>query len=349
MHDALEDVRPRSMPPAAAPAAALRVVVLGAGGIGGYFGGALAQRGHAVTLLARGEHLAAIRARGLELRTPAGAEASARVRVPATDDAAALPNADLVLVAVKSYSLHEIAPAAALLAARGATVLPLLNGIDAADRLAEGGVPRTALLGGVAVVSAAKTAPGIIERRSAFQRVIVGRFGSPAIPNSTAHVADDAVDELPLGYRRVARIVQAFRDAGVDTHVSPRIDVELWHKLAFLASMAAACGLARRDVGTVRRAPLGRLLIARAVAEIAAVGRAHGVALDPDLTAQTVATIEALPDAMRPSFLLDIERGGPTELDVLSGAVSRLGQRYGVPTPIHDTAVAALSAVTVDR
>ena len=113
--------------------------------------------------------------------------------------------------------------------------------------------------------------------------------------------------------------------------------------------MAAACGLARRDVGTVRAAPLGRLLIKRAVAEIAAVGRAHGIALDSDLMAQTVAMLDALPDAMRPSFLLDLEHGGPTELDVLSGAVSRLGQRYGVPTPVHDTAVAAFGAATADR
>ncbi|GJG86721.1 2-dehydropantoate 2-reductase [Gemmatimonadetes bacterium T265] len=326
-------------PDTAGTAAPLRVVVLGAGGIGGYFGGVLARAGQDVTLLARGEHLAAIQAHGLELRTPAeeaGATTAARVRVRATSDPAALPDADLVLVAVKSYSLHEVAPAAARLAARGATVLPLLNGVDAADRLAEAGVPRAALLGGVTVISAARVAPGVVERRSAFQRVVVGRFAAAAAPP-----ADD-----PLGDRRVADIVRAFHDAGVEARVSPRIDVELWNKLAFLASMAAACGLARQDVGTVRRAPLGRLLIERAVAEIAAVGRAHGVALDPDVTAQTVAAIDALPDAMRPSFLLDLAHGGPTELDVLSGAVGRLGRQYGVPTPVHDTAVAALGAAT---
>lgn len=343
-------------------AAALRVVVLGAGGVGGYFGGALARAGHDVTLLARGEHLAAIRARGLELRTPPGvggapaAEASVHVRVGATDDPSALPDADLVLVAVKSYSLPEVAPAAARLAARGATVLPLLNGVDAADRLAEAGVPRRALLGGVTVVSAAKVAPGVVERRSAFQRVVVGRFGPPTAASDAPPAADGALgvspsgdhpfDNIPLGERRITRIVQAFRDAGADARVSPRIDVELWHKLVFLALLAAACGLARQDVGAVRRAPLGRLLVERAVAEVAAVGRAHGVALDPDIEAQTVAAIDALPDAMRPSFLLDLEHGGPTELEVLSGAVSRLGRRYGVPTPVHDTAVAALGAAT---
>jgi 2-dehydropantoate 2-reductase len=309
---------------------ALRVVVLGAGGVGGYYGGELARAGNHVTLLARGDHLAAIRARGLELRSPGDAEPTL-VPVNATDDAGALPDADLVLVTVKSYSLDEVAPAAARLARAGATVLPLLNGVDAADRLADAGVPRDALLGGVTVISAARIAPGVIERRSKFQRVIVGRLrdgmGRPEVA-------------------RVTRIVQAFLDAGIEARASAQIEVELWNKLIFLAAMAAVCGLARRDVGAVRRAPLGRHLIERAVAEIVAVARAHGVPVDADITAETVGAIEALPDTMRPSLLLDVERGGPTELDVLSGAVSRLGRKHGIPTPVHDTAVAAIGAAT---
>lgn len=322
-------------------AGALRVVVLGAGGVGGYFGGVLARAGHQVTLLARGDHLAAIRARGLELRTPGDGAPPAVAYLEANDDAGALPEADLVVVAVKSYSLDEVAPAAARLAAAGATVLPLLNGVEAADRLADGGVPRAALLGGVTLISAARVAPGVIERRSAFQRVVVGRFGEHA---ATPGRVSPATVSPATAAERVSRIVQAFREAGVDAHVSSRIEVELWHKLAFLASMAAACGLARRAVGAVRDAPFGRLLIERAVAEIVAVGRAHGVAMDPDIGAHTVAAIGALPAEMRPSFLADLERGGPTELDVLSGAVSRFGRRYGVPTPVHDTAIAALGA-----
>ena len=347
-------MHPRTAPDPAplAPAPPLRVVVLGAGGVGGYFGGVLARAGHHVTLLARGDHLAAIRTHGLELRTPPDGEGApggpprppthVRVSLGATDDAGALPPADLVLVAVKSYSLREVAPAAARLAAGGATVLPLLNGVDAADHLAAEGVPRTALLGGATVISAAKVAPGVVERRSAVQRVVVGRFGAaaPAGPATDGPAVPD-----PSGDPDVGRIVRAFQGAGVDARATAHIVVELWHKLAFLAPMAAACGLARADVGTVCAAPLGHLLVERAVAEVVAVARAHGVAVDPELAAQTVAAITALPGAMRPSLLLDLERGGPTEIDVLSGAVSRLGRHYGVPTPVHDTAVAALSTV----
>ncbi|MDQ6872731.1 MAG: ketopantoate reductase family protein [Gemmatimonadota bacterium] len=326
----------------------LRVVALGAGAVGGYFGGALAHAGHKVTMLARGENLAAIRARGLELRVSASAmnaqsgapplAQSILAPVNATDDLDALPEADLVLVTVKSYSLHEVARAAVRLAEGGAMVVPLLNGIDAADRLAALGVPRSALLGGVTVISVAKIGPGIIERRSAFQRVVIGQLDGSAGSGSDAN--ESGVVE------RINRIVAAFQDAGVEARVSPQIDVELWHKLIFLASMAAACGLARRDVGAVRAAPLGHILIGRAVAEIVAVARAHGVGVDANIAEQTIATIEALPAAMRPSFLADVERGGPTELDVLSGAVSRLGRKYGIPTPVHDTAVAALGAAT---
>src|SRR3712207_9045583 len=109
--------------------------------------------------------------------------------------------------------------------------------------------------------------------------------------------------------------------------------------------MAAACSLARTTVGRVRTAPLGRQLIERGIAELVAVGRAAGVALADDEVARTVAAIDALPSSMRPSFLADLERGGPTELDVLSGTASRLGRLYGVDTPVHDTAVDRKSVV----
>jgi 2-dehydropantoate 2-reductase len=323
----------------------LRVVVIGAGGVGGYFGGILARSGHHVTLLARGEHLRTILSRGLELRTPTaedtiGTVAVEIVPVRATDDADALPVADLVIVAVKSYSLLDIAPAVQRLALLGGAVLPLLNGVDAADRLAGSGVRRDALLGGTTVISVARAAPGVIVRRSPFQRITLGQ-----LRGGRSRDEQHGTTESPTSMPRIVRIANAFRQAGVETKISAHIEVELWHKLIFLAAMAAACGMARQDVGTVRKAPLGPLLIERAVTEIVAVARANGIPVDPGIAAQSIAAIDALPAAMRPSFLLDLERGGPTELDILSGAVSRLGRELGVPTPIHDTAVATLGFV----
>ena len=262
-----------------------------------------------------------MRERGLEVRTPEG---TFTAPVAAPDDPAALGRVDFAIVAVKTYSLPEIAPAARLVAEAGADVLPLLNGVDAADRLIAAGVPDARVLGGLTEISVARVAPGVVERRSAFQRVVVGERAG-------------GVSE------RAERIVAAFASAGAEARVSTDITADLWRKLAFISTMAAACGLSRSPVGPVREAPLGHLLIERALAEVLAVGRGLGVALGEEDGAKILGFIDSLPPPIKPSFLLDLESGGPTEIDDLCGAVARLGRRAGVETPVHDTATAALS------
>lgn len=300
----------------------MRIAVLGAGGVGGYYGGALARAGHAVALLARGAHLDALKARGLEVRTP---EERFTVAVEASDDAVSFGERDLAIVAVKTYSLGEIAPAVRLLAASGAAILPLLNGVEAADRLIENGVPESQVLGGLTQVSVLRVGPGVVERKSPFQKVAVGeRAGGPS--------------------ERVRRIVDAFQQAGAEARVSEEILTDLWRKFAFITSTAAACGLSRAPIGAVRDALYGRLLLERAVKEVLAVARARGLRLDDDESSKILSFIDSIGPAIKPSFLVDLERGGPNELDDLSGAVSRLGREAGVETPVHDTATAALSA-----
>lgn len=300
----------------------MNIAILGAGGVGGYYGGILARAGNRVVLLARGAHLEALREQGLEVRTPEG---TFTVAVEAVGDPDALRGIELAVVAVKSYSLAEIAPAARLLAERGAVVLPLLNGVEAADRLIEAGVPGERVLGGLTEISAVRIGPGIVERRSPFQRVVVGERAGGAS-------------------ERAERIAAAFREAGAEARASNDITADLWRKLAFISTMSAACGLARTSIGPVREATLGNLLIERALREVTAVGRALGVALPEDVESKILGFVSGLPGAMKPSFLLDLESGGPTELDDLSGAVSRLGRQAGVETPVHDVATAALSA-----
>lgn len=308
----------------------LRVAIVGAGGVGGWYAGELALAGHDVTVLARGEHLDAMRRDGLEMRA---ADSVRRAHPRVTGGADEIDAVDLVLVAVKAYSMREVSPTIARLAEQGAAVLPLLNGVDAADRLAEQGVRREALLGGLTVISAAKVSPGVIERRSAFQRVTMGALGGKfGAPEAWAP--------------RLERFAAAFRSARIETTISPRIEVDLWNKLAFLATLAAACGLSRSAVGAVRTAPFGALLLERAVREIVAVAAARGIAIGADAADRTLAGIAALPGEMRPSLLLDLERGGPTEIDVLSGAIARMGREHDIPTPIHDTALAAIAAAT---
>jgi len=298
----------------------MRITILGAGGVGGYYGGLLARAGHAVTLLARGAHLAALRERGLEVRTP---EESFTVAVTAAGGLEELGPADLAVVAVKSYSLAEVAPAARHLADQGADVVPLLNGVEAAGRLIASGLPADRVLGGLTEISATRVAPGVVERRSPFQRVVVG--------------------ELAGGLsERAERIAAAFAEAGAKAKASEDITLDLWRKLTFISPMSAACGLARSSVGPVREAPLGRLLIERAVREVVAVGQGRGVALAEEDVTRILSFVDGMAPGLKPSFLLDLEVGGPTELDDLCGAISRLGREAGVDTPVHDVATAAL-------
>ncbi len=301
----------------------MKIAILGAGGVGGYFGGALARVGHEVSMLARGNHLSALKAFGLEVRTP---EETFTVAVAAAGNAEEIGAADLAVVAVKTYSLEEIAPAARFLAERGADVLPLLNGVDAADRLIAAGVPGERVLGGLTEISAARVGPGVVERRSTFQRIVVGeRAGGLS--------------------ERAERIAAVFGEAGAESRASADITADLWRKFTFISSVAAACGLARASIGAVRRAPLGTLLIERAVREVGTVARARGVALTIEDEARILAFAQSLADPLKPSLLVDLEAGRPTEIADLSGAVSRLGREAGVETPVHDVATAALGAV----
>jgi 2-dehydropantoate 2-reductase len=299
----------------------MRIVVLGAGAVGAYYGGQLARAGHAVTCFARGATLSALLDRGLEVRTPEGAF---QARVAATDRQDALGPADFAILAVKSYSLADLAPVVRRCAEQGAAIVPLLNGVETAERLAYLGVPPPAVVGGLTAISVVRVGPGIVERVSPFQIVVVGEFDGP-------------VSE------RVRRIVAAFRDAGADARASDRIGVELWQKFVFITALAAACGLARSPVGPLRADPLGRRLLERAISEVVAVARSRGIALPNNEAERVWGVIAALPPALKPSFLVDLEAGGPTELEILSGAVARFAEQARIPTPIHDTAAVALA------
>ena len=294
----------------------MKVIVLGAGAIGAYYGGQLARAGHEVTLYARGENLAAIRELGLEIKTPEG---STVVRVAATDRVEDLGAADFAILGVKSYSLDSIGPVVKQVAGKDTAIVPFLNGVETTDRLIELGVPRSALLGGVTRISVARVKPGVVERRGAFQSIVVGEL--------EGRVTD-----------RATRIAAAFREAGADSRTSNDIELELWQKFVFIAALAASCGLARSPVGPLREQPLGRRLLQRAVQEVVDVARARGIALAADEAAQTIGAIDALPPGTKPSFLLDVEAGGPTEIAALSGAVSGYAESAGVATPVHDTA-----------
>jgi 2-dehydropantoate 2-reductase len=305
----------------------MKVGIIGAGGIGGYCAGALRRAGVEVRLLARGEHLAAIQARGLEIRSPADRFV---VTVEASSDGDIVRGTDYVIVAVKGYSLDEIGPAAAGAARSGAAIVPLLNGVDAAERLEGLGVPRDQIIGGLAKVSVARAGPGVIERKSEFARISLGEL-----------------DRVPR--ERTTRLAAELTRAGFDTTVSDDIELDLWRKFAFIVSLNIVCGLSRGPIGPVLASTRGRNLLIESLHEIVEVSRAAGTPLSDADEAQIRSDMFALAPKMEPSFLWDLQRGGPTELESLAGAVSRIGRAHGVTTPVHDVATAAFDVATQPR
>lgn len=304
----------------------MNIAIIGAGAIGSFYAGMLSRAGHQVRLHARGEQLAAVRSRGLEIRA---LDEVMIARPEAVADVDSLGEPEYLFVTVKGYSLDEVAPLIAAVAKRGATVIPLLNGVDAAERLRRHGVPQSSVVGGLCAVSVFRTAPGVVERRSTFSRVTIGEFDGVASP-------------------RVTRIVDALAGAGFEAQLSREITRDLWRKFSYIVPMSVACGLTRTAMGPVLATDGGRMILQRALRELVEVSRAAGAdsALSDDDEARTLRGLLAVQATIMPSFLHDLVKGGPTEVETMSGTVSRLGREKGVPTPVNDVATAAFVATT---
>jgi 2-dehydropantoate 2-reductase len=285
----------------------VRVVVVGAGGLGSYVGAVLDQAGHDVALVTRGAHREAIERDGLQVRSHAG-DFAAHPRC--VGSALELDGADLAFLVTKTFSLDEVADQLAHLAESGAGIVSLLNGVTALDRLAAHGIPRDRLADGVAYMTSFRVAPGVVERKAAHQKIVVGNLG-------------------PL-------VTEAFRGTLVDVEARDDIDVELWEKMAVVCVLSVLCALGERTMGSVRRHPLGADLQRLAVAEVFDVARARGVPMPGDAEARIDATLDRFPDDFFPSVIHDLNRGRPTEMADLGGEIGRLGRSVGVATPLHD-------------
>lgn len=299
----------------------MKIAIVGAGGIGGYFGGLLAAAGEDVRFVVRGRTLQVLRENGLTIEsavTPLHLP-----QVQATDDPATIGPVDIVIFAVK---LPDAAAAAArllgpLLGPR-TLVIPFQNGVEAPRMLADT-VPEAQVACGVAYIAAALRAPGVVAHGGPFARL---RFGALA----TA--------QLPA--------LEAFRDAckraGIDGEVVADIRREQWEKFVFLVGLSAMTAVTRKPVGVIRSDPDMRETLRAVMHETFGVGRAEGVDLPADFVENRMAFVDSLPETMQASMLHDLQAGRPLELPWLSGAVVRLGARHGIDTPVNRTIVAAL-------
>jgi 2-dehydropantoate 2-reductase len=298
----------------------MKIVVMGAGGVGGYFGGRLAKAGLDVAFVARGAHLKAMQTAGLRVESPIAGDFTLP-QVKASDDPAKLGHADLVLFATKAYDLESAAQKLLPILDAKSVVLPLLNGVDIADRLAAVlGAGR--VLGGMCQVSSAIKAPGVV-RHAALNRIVFGELAGGTSP-------------------RLQAIQEALASAGIVADVSPSIVVDIWKKYLFISAAAGVCSLTRSTMGPVLKDPDTRALLVGCMQEAEALARRKGVPLPATIVQDTVAFMDGQPPGVKPSLLLSLEQGAPLELDAISGTAVRLGRELGVPTPINHFITAAL-------
>jgi len=292
----------------------MRIAVFGSGGVGGYFGGRLAACGADVSFVARGAHLQALKTNGLRIQSPLG-----DVHVPsvkATDTPAAIGPADIVLFTVKLYDTQSATTELKPLIGPRTVVVPLQNGVDSVDTLTRA-IGADHVAGGTCYLAAVISEPGVI-RHTAMNRMI---FGAPE-NNATVSAA-------------LRELHHACAKSGFEAVLSPSIEVDIWAKFVRLTVFSGMTTVTRCPIGVIRDNPALSEMARGALKESMAVALARGVPLTDALIDEIQVATAALPFNARSSMLEDLERGRRLELPWLSGAVVRIGQELGVPTPIH--------------
>ncbi len=291
----------------------MKIAVFGAGAVGGYFAGRLAQGGEEVVLIARGEHLQALRQHGLRVDSIKGDF----VVQPslATDDPRQAGTVDVVLLGVKAWQVPEAAQAMRPLIGPETFVVPLENGVEAPDQLAAV-LDAGHVLGGLCKIFSFLAGPGHIRHAG-----------------MEPYVAFGELDNRPS--ERAERLRRAFERAGVVADIPPDIQVAMWEKFLFIASLSGVGAVTRAPVGVLRSLPETRQMLEQAMGEVLAVAHTRGIAVPEETIAGTLALIDGMPPGATASMQRDIIAGRPSELEAQNGAVVRLGRERGVATPLH--------------
>ena len=298
----------------------MKIAIMGTGGVGGYYGGLLAQHGNDVTFIARSAHLKAIRENGLQVKSVHGDFLVNPAQ--ATDSPSEISPVDLVIFCTKAYALKDAAHQTKPLVGPDTTVLPLLNGIDAAERIGAV-VGMEHMLGGTTQISSAIEGPGVVKQVSQFRRIVFGEL-------------DGAISE------RVTTIETALKETGVTVEASTNIHKALWTKLVFISAASGLGSLTRLPMGEYRSVPETRALITSLMQEVKAVARAQGVELDEDVVQKSLDFIDNAAPTIRASMQLDVAAGRRSELDAMIGVIGQKGRASGVPTPVADMIYASL-------
>jgi 2-dehydropantoate 2-reductase len=300
----------------------MKIAVVGAGGLGGYFGARLAQAGQDVHFLARGAHLAAMRERGLRIRSVFGDFALTPADTNATDDPASIGPSQVVLFTVKSYDTENAAASLPSLLGPETAVISLQNGIDNEEKLA-GRIGWEHVAGGVAYIFAGIAEPGVVRHTGGPARILFGEMDGRRTPRLEAFLA-------------------ACQRAGIDAALIPDIRVALWSKYAFICAQAGLTAATRQPIGAVRETPPTWELFRQVLAEAVSAGRAEHVPLPEDLVDHQLALATNLQPTLYSSLHDDLISGRRMELEALLGELVRRAERAGVPAPASSALYAVL-------
>lgn len=303
---------------------AMRIVILGSGGVGGYFGGRLAAAGSDVTFVARGAHLTALRRNGLKITSSRG-----DLHLPNVKTAESIGEAgpaDLVMVGVKLWDTETVASSLKSIAEQGAAVISFQNGVQKDDILRKY-VPPDSVMGGVCYIAATISEPGVIAHSGTMQRLVFGEYGGRTS-------------------ERGAAFLDACTKAGIDAELSDAIERLIWEKFVFLVGLSGTTSKFATSIGPIREDAEKRAMLLETMREVVVVGRAKNITLHPDFAQDRLAFCDAIPATMTSSMQVDLERGNRLELPWLSGAVVDLGAQLGIPTPANGAIVEALAPFT---
>ncbi|MGQ0544862.1 MAG: ketopantoate reductase family protein [Betaproteobacteria bacterium] len=297
----------------------MKILVMGAGGVGGYFGARLQQAGNDVAFVARGRHLAAIRKDKLRIKSPLG---DAALEVRAFEDPAAAGIVDVVLFTVKLWDTESAGARLRPALGPSTVVIPFQNGVESIELLKRV-LPEQAVMGGAAYIAARIAEPGLIVQTGEFARL---RFGP-------VHPAQRPMAQAFLAACQAARLAAELSDDIVRV---------LWEKFVLLVGVSSATAAARAPLGVVRTDPDLRWLLESALRETWSVARQRGIGLPEDFVAKLLAQIDKLPADMKASMAQDLEAGGRLEAPWLCGAVARMSQAAGLDAPVNRAVYAAL-------
>jgi 2-dehydropantoate 2-reductase len=299
----------------------MKILVMGAGAVGGYFGGVLSRSGADVTFVARGSQLEAMNSRGLRIESDV--VGTFTVRPPAVERLDGSWMADLVIYCVKSYQNEEAMEAMRPAVGESTSILTLQNGIGCGEQLAEAFGSDKALLGAT-YIDAARTSPGVVVQEGSDCRIVLG-------------------EEDGRETARAVRVRDALRQEGIDAILSDDVLKALWTKLVYICALSGMRCITRASFAEVMDTPETLELSLQVMREAVEVGRANGVELDDGLVDATLAEFRASRDNLTSSMYLDLLAGNPLEVQVLNGAVSRIGRETGIATPANDFITTCLS------